>query len=93
MNHMRVYVGDISATVEQSQLESYFPANITIKQLRLMPSSVPGVNCFAIIETNTPEDARAIVEALDGLEVNGIRMYAHTQPAARKPRTDRSDGH
>ena len=84
MNHKRLYVGDLPATVTETQLQGLFNEVGAVESINLMHNSA--VQAFAFIEMGSPEDAREAIRRYNGYDLNGSRLIVYAVPPRSRPR-------
>jgi len=67
-----VWIGDLPPELEKAQLDQVFGAYGTITQSKLMPPKNPGQKAQAMIRFSSVEEAKWIVESLNGNLVEGL---------------------
>jgi RNA recognition motif-containing protein len=84
MNHKRLYVGDLPASVTEGELQRLFSQVGQVESLSLMRNS--SVQTFAFIEMVTPESAREAVKRFNGYDFSGSRLIVYAVPPKSRPR-------
>ena len=87
MNHKRIYVGDLSAEVTESELSDLFAEIGDIESINLVRDPRHQLHAFAFVEMATPEAAREAVQRLNGRDISGSRLIVYTVPPRSRPRT------
>jgi RNA recognition motif-containing protein len=89
---VKLFVGNLSWDTDSAQLEELFSEYGAIESARVITDRDTGRSRgFGFVEIDTP-DAEAVIEALNGREVDGrpIRVNrAEDKPDSRGPRRDR----
>ena len=68
----KLYVGNLSFRLEESQLESVFAPFGTVKSVKIITDFETGRSRgFGFVEMETEEEAQASIEKLDGSEFEG----------------------
>ncbi len=83
MQGSKLYVGNLSYSVTDEQLEELFAAHGTVQS-----ANVIGNKGFGFVEMSSNEEAEKAKEALDGTEFEG-RTLKVDEARPQKPRTDR----
>ena len=83
MEGSKLYVGNLSYSVTDEQLEELFAAHGTVQS-----ANVIGNKGFGFVELSTNEEAEKAKEALDGTEFEG-RTLKVDEARPQKPRTER----
>ncbi|MCC7209107.1 MAG: RNA-binding protein [Anaerolineae bacterium] len=86
MNHKRIYVGDIAPEVTENDLAHLFGEHGPIESVSLMRNPNHGLHAYAFVEMQSPEDARAAVQKLNGHTLAGSRLIVYTVPPKSRPR-------
>ncbi len=83
MQGSKLYVGNLSYSVTDKQLEELFGAHGTVKS-----ANVIGDKGFGFVELSTSDEAEKAKEALDGTDFEG-RTLKVDEARPQKPRNDR----
>ncbi len=83
MEGSKLYVGNLSYSVTDEQLEELFSAHGSVQS-----ANVIGNKGFGFVEMSASEEAEKAKEALDGTEFEG-RTLKVDEARPQKPRTDR----
>ena len=83
MEGSKLYVGNLSYSVTDEQLEELFAAHGTVQS-----ANVIGNKGFGFVEMSSNEEAEKAKEALDGTEFEG-RTLKVDEARPQKPRNDR----
>lgn len=86
MNHTRIYVGDLSAEVTESDLQHMFTQYGHVESINLVRNASQ-LHAFAFVEMQSPEDARTAAQGLNGRVINGHKLICYTVPPKSRPRT------
>jgi RNA recognition motif-containing protein len=86
MNHKRLYVGDLSSSVTEAELNNLFSEAGSVESVNLVPSASHDLHGYAFIEMSTPEDAREAVLRFNGHTLDGSRLIVYTVPPRSRPR-------
>jgi len=86
MEGSKLYVGNLSYSVTDEQLEELFSSHGSVKS-----ANVIGNKGFGFIELSSSSEAEAAKEALDGSDFEG-RTLKVDEARPQKPRTDRDSG-
>jgi hypothetical protein len=86
MNHTRIYVGDLSAEVTESDLQRMFTQYGHVESISLVRNSTQ-LHAFAFVEMQSPEDARTAAQGMNGQVLNGHKLICYTVPPKSRPRT------
>ena len=84
MQGSRLYVGNLTYSVTNEQLEQLFGSHGTVKSVDII-----GNKGFGFVEMSTPEEAETAKEALNGTEYEGRTMRVDE---ARPPRSREGGG-
>lgn len=84
MNHKRLYVGDLPASVTEGQLQTLFSQIGPVESINLMRNS--SVQTFAFIEMASPEAAREAIKRFNGYDFSGARLIVYAVPPKSRPR-------
>ncbi len=86
MNHKRLYVGDLSSSVTEAELNNLFSQAGNVESVNLVRSTTNNLHGYAFIEMTTPEDAREAVTRFNGHTLDGSRLIVYTVPPRSRPR-------
>lgn len=83
---MRIYVGNLSYTTEEPQLEQLFSTHGTVDSVHLVRDHATGRSRgFAFVEMSNDDQGRAACEALDQKEFEGRRLSVNeARPQERR---------
>ena len=82
----KIYVGNLSYTMTDADLESLFAQYGTVESAQIMVDRGTGRSKgFGFVEMETPQEAEAAIRALHEAEVNGRRLTVNLS----RPREDR----
>ncbi len=84
MNHKRLYVGDLPASVTEGQLQILFGEAGSVESVSLMRNST--VQTFAFVEMASPEAAREAIRRFNGQDFEGTRLIVYAVPPKSRPR-------
>ena len=71
----KLYVGNLSFQMEESDLESAFASHGTVKSARIITDRDTGRSRgFGFVEMDNAEEAQKCVESMDGQEVSGRQI-------------------
>ena len=84
MNHKRLYVGDLPASVTENQLHNLFNVVGGVESINLMSNST--VHSFAFVEMTSPEAAREAIKRYNGYDMQGSRLIVYAVPPKSRPR-------
>jgi RNA recognition motif-containing protein len=85
---MRLYVGNLSKQVTDAQLNDLaMPYGTVIAANVVLESSQGRSRGFGFVELSNPDEARAMLTALDGREVHGMALKV----SEARPRKERQD--
>ena len=86
---MSIYVGNLSYSVTQEDLDEVFQEYGTVKRVHLPTDRETGrVRGFAFVEMETPAEEAAAIEALDGAEWLGRQIKVNeARPREQKRRS------
>jgi cold-inducible RNA-binding protein len=90
-HHMsnKLYVGNLSYNTTETQLREAFSAHGVVAEVNLMMDRATGrPRGFGFITMNTPEEAQAAIEALNGKSIDGRDLTVNLA----RPREERSGG-
>jgi RNA recognition motif-containing protein len=85
MQGSKVYVGNLSYSVNNEQLEELFANHGTVKSVNIIEGKG-----FGFVEMSTPEEAENAKQALNDTEFNG-RPLKIDEARPQKPRRDFND--
>lgn len=88
----KLYVGNLSFRLEESQLESEFAQFGTVKSVKIITDFETGRSRgFGFVEMETEEEAQASIEKLDGAEFEGrtLRVNIAKEKEKRNNRSQR----
>ena len=81
MQSSKLYVGSLSYSVTNDQLEKLFSDHGTVKQVNII-----GGKGFGFVEMSSPEEAKKAKEALDGFNFEGRNLKVdEARPQRNKP--------
>ncbi|MCB9091519.1 MAG: RNA-binding protein [Halobacteriovoraceae bacterium] len=81
----KVYVGNISFQMSESDLENLFQEYGTVNSVKIITDRETGRSRgFGFVEMGTPDEAQTAIENLDGKENNGRNLKVNI--AQEKPR-------
>jgi RNA recognition motif-containing protein len=84
-----IYVGNLSYSVTDQQLEELFTAHGTVESAKVITDKYSGSSRgFGFVEMSTQQEAETAIEALNGTEVDGRVLTVNMA----KPRGDRGRG-
>jgi RNA recognition motif-containing protein len=86
MNHKRIYVGDLSPTINETMLQELFGEVGEIESISIQNPKQHGLHRFAFIEFAAPESARNSVSRFNGYQLDGYRLIVYTVPPKSRPR-------
>lgn len=82
----KLYIGNISYSVDSAELTSWFSAHGTVESANVIIDRDTGRSKgFGFVEMSSGEEAQAAIEALDGQEVGG-RTIRVNEAKPREPR-------
>jgi RNA recognition motif-containing protein len=85
----KLYVGNLSYSVDSSELETLFGAHGTVQSAEVISDRMTGRSKgFGFVEMSTDEEAQAAIAALNGQDNNGRALTVNEA----KPREDRPRG-
>src|SRR5262245_57052721 len=85
----KLYVGNLSYSVDSSELEQLFGAHGTVQSAEVISDRMTGRSKgFGFVEMSTDEEAQAAIAALNGQDNNGRVLTVNEA----KPREDRPRG-
>jgi cold-inducible RNA-binding protein len=85
----KLFVGNLSFTTTENDLQDAFAAHGTVVEANLMMDRDSGrPRGFAFVTMGTPEEAQKAIDALNGALVDGRNLTVNEA----KPREDRSGG-
>ena len=85
----KLYVGGLSYSVTDDQLQEIFAAHGTVESARVITDKfTDSSRGFGFVEMSTQQEAEAAIEALNGSEVYGRVLTVNVA----RPREDRSRG-
>jgi RNA recognition motif-containing protein len=84
MNHKRLYVGDLPASVTENQLHNLFDGVGSVESINLMRNSA--IHSFAFVEMASPEAAREAIKRFNGYDMQGSRLIVYAVPPKSRPR-------
>ena len=90
-HHMsnKLYVGNLSYNTTETQLREAFSAHGVVAEVNLMMDRATGrPRGFGFVTMNTPEEAQAAIEALNGKSIDGRDLTVNLA----RPREERSGG-
>lgn len=74
-NALNLFVGNLSYSTENSDLERLFGDHGTVTSAAIINDRETGRSRgFGFVEMSTPEEGRAAIEALDGQDFEGRRL-------------------
>ena len=83
----KVYVGNMNYTTTEDALRELFAAHGEVASVNIIVDRYTGkAKGFGFVEMNTEEEARAAIEALNGLEYMGRQLRVNE--AEDKPKRD-----
>ncbi|MEE9554286.1 MAG: RNA-binding protein [candidate division Zixibacteria bacterium] len=82
MQNSKLYVGNLSYSVGNQQLEQLFAEHGEVKEVRVIEGKG-----FGFVEMTTPEDAEKAIEAINGTEIDGRTVKVdEARPQKDKPK-------
>jgi RNA recognition motif-containing protein len=85
----RLYVGNLSYSVDSSELETMFAAHGTVSSAEVISDRMTGRSKgFGFVEMGSDDEAQAAIAALNGQDSNGRPLTVNEA----KPREERSGG-
>ena len=85
----KIYVGNLSYDVNNSDLEQMFASHGTVESVQIIEDRMTGRSKgFGFVEMSSDREARAAIEALNGQEHGGRALTVNEA----KPRQDRGGG-
>jgi RNA recognition motif-containing protein len=83
---MRLYVGNLSYTTGEQQLEALFSTHGTIESVKLIRDQMTGQSRgFGFVEMSTEDEGRAAMQTLDQYEFEGRRLTVNeAKPMERR---------
>ena len=82
---VNIYVGNLSFSMNNSQLEDLFGEHGTVSSAQVIMDRETGRSRgFGFVEMDSSDSARAAIEALDGSEIDGRRIKVNE--AKERPR-------
>ena len=91
----KLYVGNISFQLEESELELAFSQNGTVKSIKIITDFETGRSKgFGFVEMENDEQAQTCIENLDGQDLGGRTLRVsvareRSQDSRRRPSRDR----
>ena len=84
----RLYVGNLSYSVDSSELETMFGAHGTVQSAEVVSDRMTGRSKgFGFVEMSTDEEAQAAIAALNGQDNNGRALTVNeAKPREERPR-------
>lgn len=84
----RLYVGNLSYSVDSSALEQLFSAHGTVQSAEVVTDRMTGRSKgFGFVEMGTDEEAQAAITALNGQDSNGRALTVNeAKPREERPR-------
>jgi len=91
----RLYVGNLSYSVDSSELETMFGAHGTVQSAEVVNDRMTGRSKgFGFVEMSTDEEAQAAIAALNGQDNNGRALTVNeAKPREERPRTGGGGGY
>jgi RNA recognition motif-containing protein len=92
---MNIYVGNLSYEVSEDDLRQAFEAHGEVASANVITDKFTGRSRgFGFVEMNNDDEARAAIEALNGMDLKGRTLNVNeARPRADKPRNrDRMAG-
>ena len=81
MQGSKLYVGNLTYSVTEAQLEKLFSEHGEVKQINLI-----GAKGFGFVEMGSPEEAEKVKEALDGTSFEGRNLKIdEARPQRERP--------
>ena len=96
MKSKKLFVGNLSFTVDDNQLKGLFEQAGTIVSVAVITDKYSGRSKgFAFVEMSTMEEAQKAIDTLNGYELDGRKLnVSEARPLGeRKPRDDRGGGY
>jgi cold-inducible RNA-binding protein len=89
MSENKLFVGNLSATTTENDLQDAFAAHGTVQEVNVVMDRVTGQpRGFGFVTMNTAQEAKAAMDALNGKEVGGQALKVNVA----RPREERSGG-
>jgi RNA recognition motif-containing protein len=84
----RLYVGNLSYSVDSSELEQMFSAHGSVQSAEVVSDRMTGRSKgFGFVEMGTDEEAQAAIAALNGQQSNGRALTVNeAKPREERPR-------
>src|SRR3954452_14026370 len=91
----RLYVGNLSYSVDSSELETMFGAHGTVQSAEVVNDRMTGRSKgFGLVEMSTDEEAQPAIAALNGQDNNGRALTVNeAKPREERPRTGGGGGY
>jgi RNA recognition motif-containing protein len=91
----RLYVGNLSYSVDSSELEQMFSAHGSVQSAEVVSDRMTGRSKgFGFVEMGTDEEAQAAIAALNGQQSNGRALTVNeAKPREERPRTAGGGGY
>ena len=85
----KLFVGNLSFTTTENELEDAFAAHGTVSEVNLMVDRMSGrPRGFAFVTMSTPEEAQKAIEAMNGATLGGRALTVNIA----RPKEDRPPG-
>jgi cold-inducible RNA-binding protein len=89
MNNSKLFVGNLSFTTTQNELQDMFAAHGTVTDASLINDRETGrARGFGFVTMSSPEEAQLAISALHGTDVGGRTLNINVA----KPREERTGG-
>jgi RNA recognition motif-containing protein len=89
MSNNKLFVGNLSFTTTENDLQDMFAAHGSVVEVNLMMDRVSGrPRGFGFVTMGTDEEAQAAITALNGQDVDGRQLTVNVA----KPREERTGG-
>src|SRR4051812_19085473 len=91
----RLYVGNLSYSVDSSELQNLFSQHGTVNSAEVISDRLTGRSKgFGFVEMTTDEEAQAAIAALNGQEHGGRALTVNeAKPREERPRTGGGGGY
>jgi cold-inducible RNA-binding protein len=89
----KLYVGNLSYSTEESSLQNLFSQYGEIVSVNIVTDRMTGrARGFGFVEMATPEGAKAAIDALNGVELDGRQIRVNEANEPSRDRGNRTGG-
>mmetsp|Transcript_36683 Transcript_36683/g.112999 ORF Transcript_36683/g.112999 Transcript_36683/m.112999 type:complete len:220 (-) Transcript_36683:169-828(-) len=78
-----IYVCGLPVDVTDAALQELFQSFGQIASTRIRPSKIPNAPCYGFVDFTTCEAAQAAIEAMNGVERNGVALQVRLADSSR----------